>query len=648
MYPVSLSELLIRTDVSFMSTKLFGVPYSDLKELIYPLPPYKSFTIKKRNGAPRFIHEPRQGLKVLQEQVLAYLYKNAGPAMPCVHGFTPARSIVTNAKKHCSPKTQHLLNIDIEDFFPSITFYRVRGLLQQKPFKCSYRVATVLAHLCTFNGTLPQGSPTSPLLANLVCRGLDGDLMKLAKRHRATYTRYADDITFSFSVRRSDALPANICSFDSGILTLGEELRAIFATHTFRINPNKSRLSTRLHRLEVTGVTINQHPNVKRAFIDSIRGALHAWGKYGYDLAETEWGNKIKGAPSQPYEKRPWKRQTRRGNLPALKNVLWGRLLYVRMVRGADDLLYRRLAKRFNALREREQEKGGFVCSSLPVDAIVRNITEAKDALFVIEWEGMYKMPSGTFELVGSQGTAFAYKDVGLVTCSHVLSFEEDIADKHVETDFQSEDVVHATLTITNPVAGKSWKGKVVYRDKDHDIAIIQFDSSARPQHHYFIGMNSPIQINEVGILAGFPNHSAAKQADLLTERVLNRYARFGLDRFDITGAGSIRQGNSGGPFLDESYQVAGVAQKGAKQDGGDDQCLCVTALDKLLHKWKSTPVSGTIVPASASPYPALTAPVPAPAITAPISAGLSTSPVEPEVTSIISRLSRSLATKFG
>jgi len=63
-------------------------------------------------------------------------------------------------------------------------------------------------------------------------------------------------------------------------------------------------------------------------------------------------------------------------------------------------------------------------------------------------------------------------------------------------------------------LTGKFWKGKVVYRNKDHDIAIIQFDSSVRPKHHYFIGMNSPIQIDEMGILAGFPNQSAGKQAD--------------------------------------------------------------------------------------------------------------------------------------
>jgi hypothetical protein len=621
------------------------MPYSDLKALIYPHPPYGSFIVKKRSGAPRLIHEPRKRLKILQEKVLAYLYENAGLAMPCVHGFTPKRSIVTNAKKHCSPKTRHLLNIDIEDFFPSITFYRVRGLLQKKPFECSYQVATVLAHLCTFYGTLPQNSPTSPLLANLVCRGLDRDLMKLAKRHRATYTRYADHITFSFSVHRTNALPANICSFDSGILTLGEELQAIFAVHTFRINPNKSRLSTRLSRLEVTGITINQNPNVKRTFIDRIRGGLHAWDKYGYELADAEWQNKLRDAGGEPYEKRSWKRQTRHSSMPALKNVLWGKLLYVRMVRGAHDPLYRRLARLFNLLREREKEKGTFLCPGLPVDSIVRNVVEAKDALFVIEWQGRYKMPDGSLELVASQGSAFAYKDVGLVTCDHVLGFSGDIEGKYVETDFQSADIVEGELTISNPAAGtagKSWKGKVVYRDKDHDIAIIEFDLPARPKHHYFIGMDAPIQINESGVLAGFPNHSPGKQPDFLNEKVLNRYVRFGLDRFDITGAGSIRKGNSGGPFIDESYRVAGVAQQGAKQDDGNDQCLCVMALDKLLHKWKSAPVSGPVVPVSASPYPAITVPIPVPTITASIPAESSTLPIGPE------RFSSSAASSEG
>ncbi len=627
-------ELLIRNAVSYMSNHLLGMPYSELMALIYPRPPYKTFTITKRNGSPRIIHEPRLGLKVLQEKALAYLYRHAGTAKPCVHGFTPERSIVTNAKIHCSPKTQYLLNVDIQDFFPSITFYRVRGLLQKKPFEFSYQVATVLAHLCTFNGLLPQGAPTSPLLANLTCRSLDRDLMALARRHRATYTRYADDITFSFSVRRSDSLPSNICSFDSGILTLGEELRAIFASNSFRINPNKSRLSTRLHRLEVTGITINQFPNVKRAFIDRIRGALHAWETYGYDLAQAAWKKSLIDGTAKSYEKRPRKRQMHCRAAPALQNVLWGKLLYVRMVRGGDDLLYIRLAKRYNALCESKKRKGPFKCSGLPVDAIVRNQADAEDAVFVIEWMGDYKMPGSlkTLEVVGGQGTAFAYKDVGLITCNHVLSFSAEVQVQgkpvHVETDFQSIDVVSAVLTISNPATGESWPAKVVHRDANHDLAVIQFDLAEPPSHHYFIGLDQPIQIRAKGVLIGFPYHSAGRRANFLDEKVLNRYPRFGLERFDIAGAGSIRQGNSGGPFVDEHYRVAGVAQQGARQDYGNDECLCVTILDKWLSVWKMTSANASttippVVVAATATY-----------LVSPVIAGIVEPPIEPEAKS--------------
>jgi RNA-directed DNA polymerase len=85
-----------------------------------------------------------------------------------------------------------------------------------------------------------------------------------------------------------------------------------------------------------------------------------------------------------------------------------------------------------------------------------------------------------------------------------------------------------------------------------------------------------------------FPNHSVGKRANFLDENVLNRYVRSALDRFDITGAGSIRQGNSGGPFVDEFFRVAGVAQQGAKHDIGNDECLCATVLDKWIDEWRS------------------------------------------------------------
>ena len=172
--------------------------------------------------------------------------------------------------------------------------------------------------------------------------------MDLAKRHQATYTRYADDITFSFTRATAATLPANICIFDGGEIKLGNELVGIIERHSFKVNPSKTRMSTRRRRMEVTGIVINEFPNVKRAFIDRIRGALHAWEKYGYQAAQITWEQRVAQGASLAYEKRLWKRQTRTKKPPALKNVLWGKLLYVRMVRGADDAIYTRLAERYN------------------------------------------------------------------------------------------------------------------------------------------------------------------------------------------------------------------------------------------------------------------------------------------------------------
>jgi RNA-directed DNA polymerase len=362
-----LVHAIVRIDVKWMSSKVLGMPYDEVKGLIYPTPPYKLFIIRKRDGSPRVLAEPRRSLKILQQRALEYLKTYASPFRPPVHGFVEGRSILTNANQHCLPTQHHLLNIDLQNFFPSITFYRVRGVLKKHPFHLSHEVATVIAHLCTLDGVLPQGAPTSPFLANLVCRGLDRDLTDLARRYRAKYTRYADDITFSFNVRSAERLPTAVCSIQDGALSVGPELTEIISNHSFTINPAKTRLQGRYKRMEVTGLTINQFPNVRRRFIDKIRGALHAWEKFGYDLAAHEWQRRVLDT-SIAWDSKPWKRQTRTRKTPELKNVLWGKLLYLRMVRGPEDVLYARLADRYNAAVRITSSQGNFAAPMLPVE----------------------------------------------------------------------------------------------------------------------------------------------------------------------------------------------------------------------------------------------------------------------------------------
>lgn len=588
-----LDEALKRTSVSWFSNNVLGMQYSQLKKVVYPKPKYKTFIIKKRNGNPRVIDEPRQELKLIQQNILTYLSERAGPIKPAVHGFVRKRSIVSNAKKHCSPTTHHILNLDLKDFFPSITFRRVRGALRKPPFYCSHEVATLIAHICTFNGTLPQGAPTSPFLSNMLCRTMDRDLTDLARRYRATYTRYADDLTFSFNVRSAERLPAAICIVEDGHVTSGSELTELITTkHGFTINPAKTRLCNRFGRMEVTGLTVNDFPNVRRNFIDKIRGALNAWETYGYEATRIEWEMRIANSADIPYEKKPWKRQTRAHFVPKLKNVLWGKLLYLRMVRGKEDALYTRLAERYNKACATELIAGPFDYSTLPVEPVARDYRSVEDAVFVLEWYGDYHSSPGVCEdMVYSQGTAFAYRELNLlVTCDHVLSgAKAKVGTMEVDADYGKPEIANKTLQLVHPLTKQTWPAKILYRNAQFDIALVAFDMAEPPPHRYLAAMDDPIIVRTNGILIGFPAYQPWKRPDLLDEKVLNRTEpNKGMTSFTITGAGSIRPGNSGGPFVDDRFRVAGVAQRGAYMGDGHDECLCFTLLDQLITAWKA------------------------------------------------------------
>jgi RNA-directed DNA polymerase len=600
-----LHEWLLRTDADYFSRHALGAPYVAVQKLLYPAPRYKAFLIRKRNGSHRIIQEPRKPLKELQLKALRFIDARAGEVKSCVHGFVKSRSIVSNAERHIELRPRYLLNIDLEDFFPSISFYRVRGVFRKGPFNFSHEVATVLAQLCTVGNGLPQGAPTSPLISNLVCRSLDNELMALARRHRATYTRYADDLTFSFSVREASRLPENICAFDSGLVTLGQELLAIIQNrHHFRVNPAKTRISTRMRRMEVTGITVNEFANVKRSFIDRIRGALNAWSKHGYDKAQLGWQARVVGARGGPLEKRPWSRQTRTGAIPQLKNVLWGKLLYLRMVRGKEDSIYTRLAESYNAMCEKERSADPkFEFSSLPVGQIVRNAADAERAVFVIEWSGNYLPVGGTKpEAVYGQGTAFAYKQSRkLITCDHVLTWRGDYEGKEVFVCCESPDISGLSLKAVNPTTGAAWPLSLAHRDSGRDLAILEI-SAGQPTHRHFSGLDAPIHKNESGLLVGYPNWSPGRVANQVSAIVQSRYNRSGLARFEISS--TIRQGNSGGPFLDNQFRLAGIAQQGATQQSGNDECMCVSELDGWLD--------GLSLPTAAAAN-RVTAPTPSP-----------------------------------
>jgi RNA-directed DNA polymerase len=207
--------------------ELLEVPYHRLKYHISIVPEsdrYVDFSIPKKSGKMRIISAPSTALKILQRKLSQVLYSVYEPKSS-VHGFVPARSILTNAKQHV--RKRFILNIDLKDFFHSIHFGRVQGIFMKPPYNLPKEVAVVLAKICCYDGKLPQGAPTSPIVTNMICARMDSELRRLAREFKCTYyTRYADDITFSTTLKtfpNSLAYIENVAGMSKVIL--GEELK---------------------------------------------------------------------------------------------------------------------------------------------------------------------------------------------------------------------------------------------------------------------------------------------------------------------------------------------------------------------------------------------------------------------------------------
>lgn len=190
------------------------------------------------------------------------------------HGFKRGSSIRTNARKHRNRR--YVFNIDLINFFGSINFGRVRVFfIKDNRFRLDPRVATILAQIACFNTVLPQGSPCSPVISNLIGNILDTHLVKLASQMGCFYTRYGDDLTFSTNKR---CFPPSIAmqSDDGGHTWVpGLELVRLVNHSGFEINPKKTRMQYRCSRQEVTGLVVNKKVNIRREYRHNVRAMVH-------------------------------------------------------------------------------------------------------------------------------------------------------------------------------------------------------------------------------------------------------------------------------------------------------------------------------------------------------------------------------------
>ena len=221
---------------------------------------YRSFALKKKDGTKREIDTPRTYLKVIQWWILDNILSNVGVAEN-VFGFVQGRSAIQNAAYHIG--AAHILNVDIKQFFPSITISRVKEVFGALGY--TDEVANMLAELCCFSDRLPQGAPTSPSLANLVLRELDQELSVLAAQTGRKFSRYADDLTFSAKDRIEEEF------LDS--------VKGSVERHGFELKLEKTRFAGQEGRMEVTGVVIDKKLQPPRTWRKRTRSKLHKMSK---------------------------------------------------------------------------------------------------------------------------------------------------------------------------------------------------------------------------------------------------------------------------------------------------------------------------------------------------------------------------------
>lgn len=322
---------------------------------------YKQFELRKKAGGMRVIHAPIRTLKNVQKAI-NLIFQAICNIHPSASGFLPGKSIADNAHFHVGKN--YVLNIDLKDFFPAITQFKVFRELHRPPFNLSketgkVHLASLIANLCCHNidvkrfvneqwvtinkSVLPQGAPTSPVLSNIICYNLDLNLNELATKMGLVYSRYADDITFSsyHNVYESDG------SFLHG-------LYQIILKEGFQVNESKFRLQKKAYKQTVTGLVVNEKVNVPSRYVKKIRMWLYWWEHYGYEKATEYFTSSYLKDKNNANEK-----------LPKIYTVIDGKLNYLKMVKGETCSTYLKLKERFDKLKSADSNKKGLTNNTL-------------------------------------------------------------------------------------------------------------------------------------------------------------------------------------------------------------------------------------------------------------------------------------------
>lgn len=508
-----------------------GVSSGELKKIwFYSNKMYKTFEVAKKNGKMRSINAPNDRLKYIQRKIAEKL-DEIYPIRNTVHGYVIGRSVKSNANAHVRQK--YVLNIDIKDFFISISDSRVEGVL--RAIGVPGRVAEIIARICCYNGRLPQGGPSSPVLSNMICFRLDRELLKFAKETRCIYTRYADDITLS-GIRPTLSLFENVLppSGPVSIELLSTKLREVFSANGFSLNPKKVYYADRNSRRAVTGLKINEGINVDRRFVRNIRAALFAVEK-DLDAAQARYVNDFNGRSG-------------------IDLHLKGKISWVGNVKGQSDPVYRALALRFNNL-----------FPSRRINIQPTRMEKIDRSVWVIERD------LSTLEDY-AQGSVFFLEGVGLVTAAHCV--------KGVKSECELTVYHHSKQSNKFRVYVKSYS-------EHRDLALLSHDIPETDFYQLKKSVAVAGQGDSVTAI-GYPDFAPGDKVNFRSGTVSSTTVKRSVMLLEVNF--KLSQGMSGGPVINSNDELVGVIHKGGPSESRD---LAVSF--RVLDDWisKGLPCDG-------------------------------------------------------
>lgn len=561
-------RLTSESDVDDLAN-ILGTTYPKIKYFYYSrsvASHYSTFSIPKKSGGKRHILAPDNQLKVLQKRLarqLSFLYK----PNPRATAFLSNSSIVRNASFHT--RKRFVFNIDLQDFFPSITFARVRAMLISKPYSLTPETATVIAHLATVDGKLPQGSPCSPVISNMICASLDTQLRTLAKKHKSSYTRYADDITFSFYVPMQ-YLPEDIVVLggDEGertthTVSVGIVLGQIISKKGFKINPKKVRLQRRDEKQVVTGLVVNQKVNVDRRYIRKTSAMIHSLSILGAENANLIHKAKSPEASTE------------------LSAHVFGRLLFIHQVKSVDSSVYRRLAMRFNQIETPYK---------VPLAKLVEVYEDAGMKHNQLNIRRCWVLEN---EKWGTQATGFMLENNIMITCAHAFNYKLNEAidsDAQHMFDHECEEVwFDDCVAYRVNDRAKKYTAKAMFLDKHRDLAVVSIVQVDEKFEFFRLEETLQAEIGDKISILGFPNFKVGS-ADVCRfwAAVSGKYVRSTIECGSIDKV--VYSGNSGGPLINSNQHVVGVIRRGAAGDPeGTNEFVCTSEVVKVLKEYQAT-----------------------------------------------------------